>query len=290
MPAPSTLFEQLVDYAGLFPPASVSMAEAVRNYSEYRRGRDAGMLGRFVVPVSRLDEYATQRGGVDDATPWPVSAIAGTDLSDDARTIMAFNARNGRSRIESVEVRLAHPSQAAFARAAFTREMEVWMEAPPGTQPKILAASVRSAGCGAKIRMGGVTSSAFPSASDVAGFLHACHAVGATAKATAGLHHPLRGEYGLTYEPETARATMFGFLNVFLAATLVCLGGGPEPVAALLEERSPAAFSANPDGVRWRDHTLTAQAIGTARRRLCRSFGSCSFEEPAAGLRDISWL
>ena len=40
------VFEQFIDYAGLFPPASCSMAEAVRNYAQYRSGPDRPMLGR----------------------------------------------------------------------------------------------------------------------------------------------------------------------------------------------------------------------------------------------------
>jgi hypothetical protein len=38
-----------VDYAGAFPPASLSAREALQNYQEYRRGPYAWMLGRLVV-------------------------------------------------------------------------------------------------------------------------------------------------------------------------------------------------------------------------------------------------
>ncbi|MCU0626869.1 MAG: hypothetical protein MUF21_10370, partial [Gemmatimonadaceae bacterium] len=47
----------VVDYAGLFPPASLDMPTAVANHAQYRASRDAWMLGRFVVPVSRLIEW-----------------------------------------------------------------------------------------------------------------------------------------------------------------------------------------------------------------------------------------
>ena len=48
----------LVDYAGLFPPAALAMAEAARRYAAYLGSPEAWMLGRFVVPVERLDELA----------------------------------------------------------------------------------------------------------------------------------------------------------------------------------------------------------------------------------------
>jgi hypothetical protein len=50
------LFARLIDYAGLFPPAALPMAEAVRNYDRYRRGEHAWMLGRFVVPAANAHE------------------------------------------------------------------------------------------------------------------------------------------------------------------------------------------------------------------------------------------
>ncbi len=46
------LLSGLIDYAGLFPPAAVSMADAVANYAAYRTSADAWALGRFVLPVT----------------------------------------------------------------------------------------------------------------------------------------------------------------------------------------------------------------------------------------------
>jgi hypothetical protein len=45
-----------IDYAGLFPPASLDMETAARNYAAYRQGEYAWMLGRFVVPAARRRE------------------------------------------------------------------------------------------------------------------------------------------------------------------------------------------------------------------------------------------
>ena len=51
-----TLLAGLIDYAGLFPPASLDMAEAARNYEAYRAGPHSWALGRFIVPSARLNE------------------------------------------------------------------------------------------------------------------------------------------------------------------------------------------------------------------------------------------
>ena len=51
------LLRELIDYAGLFPPASLSMAAAVGNYDKYLQSEWSWMLGRFIVPVARLAEF-----------------------------------------------------------------------------------------------------------------------------------------------------------------------------------------------------------------------------------------
>ncbi|HYK04396.1 MAG TPA: hypothetical protein VE974_21780 [Thermoanaerobaculia bacterium] len=50
------LLEGLIDYAGLFPPAALSMQDAVRNYARYRDGEYAWALGKFIVPKERAKE------------------------------------------------------------------------------------------------------------------------------------------------------------------------------------------------------------------------------------------
>jgi len=51
-----TLLAGSIDYAGLFPPASLEMAEAARNYEAYRSGPHSWALGRFILPSARLNE------------------------------------------------------------------------------------------------------------------------------------------------------------------------------------------------------------------------------------------
>ena len=42
------LLAGVIDYAGLFPPATLPLDEAVRNYARYRREPEGWMLGRLV--------------------------------------------------------------------------------------------------------------------------------------------------------------------------------------------------------------------------------------------------
>lgn len=54
------LLTNLIDYAGLFPPAALSMQDAVRNYARYREGEHTWMLGKFVVPEARAPEVPAE--------------------------------------------------------------------------------------------------------------------------------------------------------------------------------------------------------------------------------------
>ena len=55
--AARALLGSLIDYAGLFPPAELPMRAAVARYASSRSGEDAWMLGRFVLPLARLEEF-----------------------------------------------------------------------------------------------------------------------------------------------------------------------------------------------------------------------------------------
>src|SRR5215510_12132363 len=54
------LLSGLIDYAGLFPPASLDLPAAMRNYTAYRKGPHAWMLGRFVVPDTLAKEVDSE--------------------------------------------------------------------------------------------------------------------------------------------------------------------------------------------------------------------------------------
>ena len=119
-------------------------------------------------------------------------------------------------------------------------------------------------------------------------FIAACQRAGVPFKATAGLHHPLRAEYRLTYEPDSPKGTMHGYLNVFLAATLL-YSGEKEPTALeMLDERDPAAFVFDDDGIVWRGKRVSTKEILASRSRFAISFGSCSFGEPIDELAQLT--
>ena len=92
-----TLLAGSIDYAGLFPPAALDMAAAVRNYAAYRATPDAWALGRFVVPAARLAELEGEVESVAPrapAEPWRLSVLLGGDPAGELERLGELNCRH----------------------------------------------------------------------------------------------------------------------------------------------------------------------------------------------------
>jgi hypothetical protein len=279
----------IVDYAGLFPPAALDLPTAVRNYASYLEDADAWMLGRFVIPVARLTELDEAGLPRAPAQPWRLTALVGGDIEADLARVADFNASHrGRASVEVLEAKASSVDEIRRLAAAAERDRTVFVELPVAADLESLLGAVKEAGFSAKIRTGGVVADAFPTAQYVARFIRACLSAHVPFKATAGLHHPLRAEYRLTYEPGAPRGLMFGYLNVFLAAALIANGLSDADAVRLLEERDPSAFDLTPVTVGWRGHVLTADEVTRVREHVAVSFGSCSYREPVDELRALS--
>src|SRR5687768_9526507 len=57
----AAVFAGLIDHAALFPPASMSLPEALAEDQAARESAYAHVLGRFVVPAAKLTELPTER-------------------------------------------------------------------------------------------------------------------------------------------------------------------------------------------------------------------------------------
>lgn len=272
------LLEHVIDYAGLYPPANVDVPTAARNYASYRASDDRWMLGRFVVGVGKLPELrAVIRSLRPVETGWPVTVVA-PDAA--AATGVIRGADDGGLKIESIEVKVRTPAEVALLARAADPKREVYVEVALDDSLAAMLDAVAAARLRAKVRTGGVTPEAFPPAAEVVRFLRGCIDRGLGFKATAGLHHPLGGSYRLTYAADAKTGEMFGFLNVFLAATLMRGSLSDDDARALLVESDESAFVIEDQTIAWRDRVADLEAITTTRSRFATSFGSCSFREP----------
>jgi len=281
------LLDGLIDYAGLFPPAGLPMDDVVANYAAYQRRPDAWALGRLVVPAARLAEFETSLGALSDVerlgTRWPLSALVGPDWAAGLALVRAFNERHvhGGPQVLSLEGRTATVGEVHGLAGAAGEGLELYCELPLQTGLDHLVIAVRDAGARAKIRAGGITASDFPAPEQVLEFLRSCAQARIPFKATAGLHHLLRGPAPLTYDPGSESATMFGYLNLLLAAAVLWAGRPQAEARRVLEATGVEGLDLHgPRAIRFAGVSVSVEEIRRARQEFALAIGSCSFTEP----------
>lgn len=289
-----SLLSGAIDYAGLFPPATLSMHEAVVNYATYRNSNFSWMLGRFVVTAARLDEFFESaedfisRGNGEE---WHLAVVAGEDIVETLKQINLFNAVRGAQAIcDVLEVRANSVSKIENTVSGLVEGITAYFEIPTGGELTDLVAALAVRGQRAKIRTGGVTADAFPTAAEIIRFVRTCLAANVPFKATAGLHHPIRCFRPLTYDEDSVMGRMHGFLNLFLMTGFARESFRVALLEELMEEEFDEVFRFDDMSVTWRGHTLHHPQIEALRQKGIQSFGSCSFDEPVADLQKLGIL
>jgi hypothetical protein len=305
------LLAGVIDYAGLFPPAQLSLDQSIRNYARYRQEAESWMLGRFVCPAERLAELVPYLDELfREGPPLICSALGqatfgGVDWHaaawESLQCIAAFRQKAaGRALVDVIEMKAA--ARVNFNRAfPFYEQIEElqgdklmpYIEAEPDNRWRVpdghsvfhwaLLSRPRYP-LGLKMRCGGLQASAFPEPKQIALMIVPCRNAAIPVKFTAGLHHPIRQfDSGL-------QTHMHGFINVFVAGVLAHARRLEErQVQEIIEDENPQDFVFDDKSLRWKDWHATTEEIAVARRQVV-SFGSCSFDEPRADLRKLAWL
>jgi hypothetical protein len=287
--ARAAFLDGLLDYAGLFPPASLDLPAAMAAYNSHLDDPAARLLRRFIVPAARLAELAPWLSRFDAARPLRLAVLARTD---DAATVRDFSANHPSVVVESVEARLPSASAdlitalaCAFPGAEISVEAEAADGDPDPDTAVVRALSASGARVGYKLRCGGVSPALIPPVARVARVAASCRDARVFLKLTAGLHHPVRGMGRLDGVP------MHGFLNVVGASLLAWSGGlGAEELEPVVAETDPRAFRLDAAAFGWRAHTVPAALIARLRGEAVTGLGTCSFAEPRDDLRSLGLL
>jgi hypothetical protein len=291
------MLEGVIDYAGLFPPARLPVSEGVEEYLGIIQGPDKWIVDRFACPIGKLQDLAVELTEHPEEPFVPVAVIGGNHadhkhwkhgIEHDAAEMARFQAAvENHAEIQAYEVRLPdhrHLAEYVAELKAFAN-IDVFAElawAPQMSDSLAVLAEMDFAY--AKARTGGLEANAFPSGSELGGFIQQCVHLDLGFKLTAGLHHALP-----TLDSATG-ATMHGFLNV-LAATSLGLSEdlSKRELEELLNETDPKALTFKRDTLVWRDHKASQGDIENARA-LFFSFGSCSVREPVQELSEMGLL
>jgi len=291
------LLSGLIDYAGMFPPAKLSLEEAAKNFIHYMGGRHAWMLGKLVLRAAQLTEfrdYLTGNPGARGRTI-SLSVLLGAEPLRDAQRIreaqdLATAGASPLFSVDAVEVRPGSPAMVAELAAILPKGLPVFCEVATREDLARWLTALKQVGWFAKIRTGGTSREAFPSSSEVAEFLVQCKTHGVAFKATAGLHHPVRSEHPLTYDANSPCGVMHGFINVFLGAALLECGISKDQLIAVLDHTDARHFSFSGDFAHWGKLFVNQDDVAGTRRHFAMSFGSCSFEEPIQDLQKLALL
>lgn len=155
--AVTPLVERLVDDAGLFPPSSLPMEQAL---ARFRTSRSPVLSGRFLCPAARLAELQDLLAP-EEAIELHVLSDTQVELPDDPRLV-----------VRALEVRQDVPT-----------ELPCYVETSPSPE-------LHASGHFAKLRCSGA---AVPETAKVAAFVRECVGLSLPFKATAGLHAAVRG-------------------------------------------------------------------------------------------------
>lgn len=283
MTAIDSLLDGIIDYAGLYPPAAQDMHSAARNYLEYSRSAHGHALGRFIVDLERFPYLWDAAGEYVRGMRLSLLVSAQADWDDLHRLIEKGFA------IEAVEIKDAAAVDIGRIAKRIPAGIDAFFEVPIDA-PQAALDALALAGARARIRTGSTTAEAIPSTQALAQMLSELAARRLIFKATAGLHHAIRGRHALTGEPASPTAVMHGFINVACAAALLYFGGDSRETQLVLEEEWPGAWRVTPEAILWEENGWSADELKEVRQQFFAGFGSCSFKEPMLELEALRWL
>ena len=314
-----TLLSGVIDYGGLFPPAKLPLDQAIRNYARYRQDPDAWMLGRFIIPASRLSELHAYADFLQEGPPFAFSVLGPSEagwweyrdgLEEALSHVKEFRERcGGRGVADVLETKMpadlvstSDPKATAgrlndigatIERAGFS-DLSAFFECGSNAGESAIAAVLEAIAisnrgslsrAGFKLRCGGLEASAFPTAEQVAFVIRHAARNRVALKFTAGLHHPIRRF------DASVKTQMHGFVNVLAAGVLVLARPSASgTLVPVITDDDPKHFAFTDDGLSWKEMHASMAAIAVARRAFVTSFGSCSFDEPRDDLRVLGWL
>lgn len=280
-PTVAALFDALVDDAGLFPPEELPMNAALTRHDADAAAGNPVLTHRFLCPAGRINEL---RDGLAQRREDALALGVIVPLAEaDVRAALAGVSDDRRLRLTVVEGPLAAADTVAGAvdaaarvRALIGDDVPCHVEIPLVGDWYGALKALADAGLAAKVRCGGVRAELFPTAEQLAAFVHACVQLDLPFKATAGLHHAVR------YRDDRTGFTHHGFLNLLMAACWAVDGGSEHDIAEVLRDDDADRLA---EQARETEPGTAAKA-----RRLFTAYGSCNTSEPIDDLRSLGLI
>jgi hypothetical protein len=314
-------FHSIFDYAGMFPPASLSLSEAFRNYQKYLGCEYDWMLSKFICPFRKASEIITlpEFSTLDPArkaklsmlcTPSPLTNNFIAEFAKDVVELSNLGKEfESKLAFETIELKL--PNDLAvngdrkdisifldrlteIVKESFSHRVFIFCELPLIGDFNLLMRSAVQAieihnekfeDTGFKLRTGGTDASDFPAPENIVAALRTCLIHKVTLKFTAGMHHPIR------HFDKSIGTMMHGFINVFGAGIIAFRHAiSDHELKKIISEEDPSKFVFTEEGFEWGEWKCSLAEIHGARNSLVQSVGSCSFDEPVDDLKKLGLI
>ncbi|MBK8982829.1 MAG: hypothetical protein IPM38_11045 [Ignavibacteria bacterium] len=312
--------EGIIDYAGLFPPAELDLKTAFSNYMEYLSGDNSYILSGFICPVKLLPELEVicneisefkfpvkisliLSGGKDEIT-FKENLISDLKVRENFLTGInsfiradnfeykipeSFMTEENNERLLDlfgfISQNLKNGSDSKFTFFAETSLTGDWKKNIKTAADLIEEHNETFQDTGFKLRTGGVTAAAIPTAEQIAFAVRHCLNRNLEMKFTAGLHHPFR------HFDKNVNAKMHGFINIFSAGIIAKRHNiSDHEMIKLLEDENPDNFKFTESGFSWGGYEIENEDIHFARQTFVKSYGSCSFDEPVDDLKKLNLI
>ena len=291
----------IIDYAGYFPPAQLPLDKALEEFLHFDNVK-GHLCSKFVVPVHELNSLSRLLENRNLGSPVALSIIgAGGEsiehweqkLEHDAQLLTKFEKECQNAEILAYETRVPssnHLEQCVHDLQGF-EEIELFLEIPwrEAHREQGFIEAIETAAdlqdkydFALKARTGGVHHSAYPELENLAEWIHRSAQLEVPYKFTAGMHEPISHFFG------SENSTLaYGFMNVLFAVAL-CLKEDllVDELRPIIGDCDQESFHFNGDIWKYHRFELNSDDLADART-LFVSFGSCSIDEPLAGLRQF---
>ncbi len=313
------LSKELFDYAGLFPPAQLSLERALNNFAQYQKHPQNSMLGKFILPAGSCNSFSTFlrnnpqyfENFKEKKALFSILLSKSTEFSNSKNLLMLdfqnleklFSQTSNHLKIQSVEATIPLNILKDTELIAkylenlntivnnFAENTEIYIEFPflnndPSLFLEILSHfnTQHNKIIGLKLRTGGVTMEQIPKAPDLSKvILKACENK-LPIKLTAGLHLPVRNFNS------AVGAQMHGYLNVICAILFPYIFKDltsselEKEHDLLLANEDFNLFKFTKDGLYLGKKLIKIEQLSELKAKYIKGIGTCEFEEPTEAL------
>ncbi|MCE1165267.1 MAG: hypothetical protein LWX07_07685 [Bacteroidetes bacterium] len=316
-------FGGIVDYAGMFPPAGLTLTKAFRNYIAYLESEDEWMLSKFVCSVKSFLEIFEKKGEPGkylqdySGTRWvdfSLLSSGGANPKDFktgfekecAQIRKILDAHTEKISVDTLEVKIQPELVNTFGNHALKKLLgetddilnssglmgiRIFIEPPVGDKFKTFFAKAAEAAaetCHQGGRVGFKLRTGGVTAADFPTVEQVAYALKVCGENKIQFKATAGLHHPVRHYNRSVNAKMHGFLNVFGAGILLHANTlSMSELEDIVTDETSTGFSFSDDTFYWNDISADAEKTLKARAEFVRSFGSCSFDEPREDLKNL---